>query len=80
METTPSLRPDELVARLKSRVDEVGSNEKQLAESSGVARSTLQRRFLDPTAFTISELTAIATALDTTVEYLTLGISEAVSA
>lgn len=70
-----------LADRLRDCIEAADQTEKRLADESGIPRTTLHRRLLDPSTFTLSELEAIVPLLDTTLDHLLFGDSpQAVSA
>lgn len=63
MDTTTK-NPAESVKHL---MDEAGLTVLSLSTKTGIARTTLNRRLLDPQSFTVRELRAVAEALGTSV-------------
>lgn len=56
---------EELTNRIKAACKTAGITLQALAESSGIAYSTLRRKLNKPDLFNVRELSAIAAALDT---------------
>ncbi len=55
---------EQVAARVATAMRVAGVTQRSLAEVTGIARPTLQRRLLGHTPFTVEELFLIAEALD----------------
>jgi transcriptional regulator with XRE-family HTH domain len=77
---TPT-RVSSLADRLRGHIERANQTEKRLADESGIPRTTLHRRLIDPSSFTLSELEAVVPLLGITLDELLFGdVAEAVSA
>ena len=60
-------------ARITHRMGALGVSAKSLSDQAAVSRSTLSRRFVDPSTFYLDELERIASVLEVEPGWLWLG-------